>query len=135
VTKQDVRAISDRFKDLPTLQHFRSLESKILPIVDKVKESQDAFSYEHGQMQEMIRRFDELLANKVNKISLIELEHRIGENFLARNFWDTLQEKFSKITSDINEQLIESQNFIGRQQQSINALVVKTVQEKLEFML
>ena len=135
MTKQDVRAISDRFKDLPTLQHFRSLESKILPIVDKVKESQDAFSYEHGQMQEMIRRFDELLANKVNKISLIELEHRIGENFLARNFWDTLQEKFSKITSDINEQLIESQNFIGRQQQSINALVVKTVQEKLEFML
>lgn len=32
----------------------------------------------------MIRRFDECLAEKTNKISLVELEHRIQENYLHR---------------------------------------------------
>lgn len=35
-------------------------------------------------MTEMIRRFDELLAEKVNKMALFELEHRIKENYLHR---------------------------------------------------
>lgn len=39
-------------------------------------------------MKEMIRRFDECISDKANKMSLIELEHRIGENFLVKKAWD-----------------------------------------------
>lgn len=34
-------------------------------------------------MKEMIRRFDECLAGKTNKISLIELEERVSKEYLS----------------------------------------------------
>ena len=55
-------------------------------------------------MKEMIRRFDECLSEKANKMSLKELEHRINDNFLHNSKWDDLQEKFSSLTSEITSQ-------------------------------
>ena len=53
-------------------------------MVERCKDSQATFVYEHQQMREMIRRFDECLSEKANKMALTELEHRIGENFLKQ---------------------------------------------------
>ena len=52
------------------------------------------FGYEHKQMKEMIRRFDELLADKANKMSLIELEYKVSENYLLKKAWEKMQDKF-----------------------------------------
>ena len=54
-------------------------------MVERCKESQAKFVYEHLQMKEMIRRFDEVLGEKANKMAITELEHRIGEGFLKQS--------------------------------------------------
>ena len=41
-------------------------------------------------MREMIRRFDECISEKANKMSLMELEQKIGENFLHKKMWQEL---------------------------------------------
>ncbi len=45
-------------------------------------------------MKEMIRRFDETLAVKANKMSLTELEQKIGKTFLKLKYWDEMLQKF-----------------------------------------
>lgn len=50
----------------------------------------------------MIRRFDECIAEKANKMSLTELEHRVSQNYLQKKFWDELQIKFKSLTDNID---------------------------------
>lgn len=52
-------------------------------------------------MKEMIRRFDECLSDKANKMGITELEHRIGENFLKQSQWAELLDKFSDMDIQI----------------------------------
>ena len=50
----------------------------------------------------MIRRIDELLAEKTNKIALLELEDRIGKKFLLRKQWEELNDQFTVIANKMN---------------------------------
>jgi hypothetical protein len=86
-------------------------------------------------MKEMIRRFDELLATKANKQSLLELEHKIGEQFLRVREWDKLNEKFNGVMVEIGEKMAKNADFVNNQKTAMNALVTQIITEKLEFML
>lgn len=55
----------------------------------------------------MIRRFDECLADKVNKMTLVELERRINQNFLSQKMWESLQEQFDEMSTTIFKKLKE----------------------------
>ena len=83
----------------------------IKPMVERCKEQQAKFVYEHVQMKEMIRRFDECLSEKANKMGITELEHRIGEGFLKQSQWAELLDKFSDMDIQIQRQLSESREF------------------------
>ena len=52
-------------------------------------------------MKEMIRRFDECISEKANKMSLVELEHRVADAYLPKKSWDQLQEKFEELNGQI----------------------------------
>ena len=41
-------------------------------------------------MKEMIRRFDECISEKANKMSLVELEQKISDQYLPKKSWDQL---------------------------------------------
>ena len=47
-------------------------------------------------MKEMIRRFDECISEKANKMSLVELEQKIQDLYLPKKLWDQLQETSQK---------------------------------------
>ena len=82
VTKEDIERVYRRFNDFAEKQDLVKHQNDIKPMVERCKESQAKFVYEHMQMKEMIRRFDEVLGEKANKMAITELEHRIGEGFL-----------------------------------------------------
>jgi len=82
VTKPDIARLYERFKEFVCFGDFDKFKEEIRPSVEGVRKDQEVFGFEHRQMKEMIRRFDELLADKANKMSLTELEHKIGEQFL-----------------------------------------------------
>ena len=52
-------------------------------------------------MKEMIRRFDECISEKANKMSLVELEQKVSEQYLPKKTWDQLQEKFEELNGQI----------------------------------
>ena len=52
-------------------------------------------------MKEMIRRFDECISEKANKMSLVELEQKIQDLYLPKKLWDQLQEKFDELNGQI----------------------------------
>ena len=104
VTKSDIQLVKEKFYDYAKLTDLKALKDEITPLVTTCRHSLDLFTTEHAQMKEMIRRFDECLSEKANKMSLIELEHRINDNFLHNSKWDDLQEKFSSLTSEITSQ-------------------------------
>ena len=84
VKRSEITNINNRFNEMVNKTEFAKLGRKIDPIVEEIEQSQNGFRKEQQQMAEMIRRFDELLLEKTNKVSLIELEHRISENYLHK---------------------------------------------------
>ena len=80
------------------------------------RKEQGLFVTEHQQMKEMIRRFDECISEKANKMSLVELEQKIADQYLPKKFWDQLQEKFEELNSQIGVQFKKNTEFFSQQQ-------------------
>lgn len=45
------------------------------------------FIHEHDQMREVIRRFDEVMSDKVNKITLFSFQKEVYEDFVKVLDW------------------------------------------------
>jgi len=82
VTKEDIQRVYKRFDGCASEKELVRHKALIEPMVKSMCLDNNLFKVEHQQMKEMIRRFDECISDKANKMSLVELEHRIGENFL-----------------------------------------------------
>jgi hypothetical protein len=53
-------------------------------------------------MKEMIRRFDEVLADKASKSQLAQVQYEVEEAFVKKKYWERLQQ-------EINETMIAQQ--------------------------
>ena len=84
VTKTDFEKLYSRFNDYASYQDFKLFKQKVEPLVDKCEK--DLFKYEkhNTQMREMIRRFDELISDKVNKYTHKKLEEYVDQTFLEK---------------------------------------------------
>ena len=51
-------------------------------------------------MKEMIRRFDELISDKVNKYTHKTLEDHVNATFLEKTKWEPIEEEFQAIRRD-----------------------------------
>ena len=74
VTKDDIERVYKRFSEFASYAELDKHKKEIEPMVKLCRSTQDKFVFEHEQMKEMIRRFDECISEKANKMSLIELE-------------------------------------------------------------
>ena len=50
-------------------------------------------------MKLLIRRFDEVISEKVNKFALIELEQKIKLTYLSKSKWDDIEENYKETQS------------------------------------
>ena len=108
VTKTDIERVYRRFEEFASYKHLESFKKEVQPLVTKCNKDNEKFCFEHQQMREMIRRFDECISEKANKMSLMELEQKIGENFLHKKMWQELQEKFTDLNTKISVALASS---------------------------
>ena len=63
-----------------------------MPELWQMKQAMQAYSQEHSQIKEMIRRFDEIISEKASKMAISELEFFIENHYVKKKFWDKLQE-------------------------------------------
>ena len=61
----------------------------------------------------MIRRFDELLADKTNKMSLTELEKRVFDTFLQKKEMMLLQQKTKEINQQVKVQMQKNEELFA----------------------
>ena len=97
VTKTDFEKLYSRFNDYASYQDFKLFKQKVEPLVDKCEK--DLFKYEkhNTQMREMIRRFDELISDKVNKYTHKKLEEYVDDTFLEKIEVEQLKIEFADI--------------------------------------
>lgn len=61
---------------------------------------------EHTQMHEIVKRYDEVIANKVNKMDLIGVEKKIYERFAKKDSLKEMHEihevRIVKLIHDVN---------------------------------
>ena len=84
VSKSDMEKVYKRFGEYASYADFNVFKERVEPLVTKCE--QDLYKYErhNTQMREMIRRFDELLSDKVNKYTHKKLEEYVDETFLEK---------------------------------------------------
>ena len=63
------------------------------------------FKAEFEVIQEIVRRFDEVISGKANKFAMIELRHEIEENFVR-------QDRFNEITKDCQDIIAEHKQLV-----------------------
>ena len=135
VKSEQLEAIYKKFPQFASHEELKKHKDRVEPLCKTTIAEQNKFKLEHTQMKEMIRRFDELLADKTNKISLIELEERVSKNYLSQKQWGQLQEQFRVMNEEVLAQLENNKEFIAKQEEKLDAIVLQKVQDKLDFML
>ena len=66
-----------------------------------------SFVKEHSQMKEMIRQFDEIISDKVNKFALLSLEEKIKDSYLKKSQFHNIEDSFHQTQSDIQKRFDE----------------------------
>ena len=68
----------------------------------------------------MIRRFDELLAEKVNKHSIPELRKEIEGEYMKLNAFDQLKGEFEEIQKITNQRLESNKVYFASQKEKLS---------------
>lgn len=68
-----------------TCSDLKDLYEKVVPQLSCFQTSMEQFSKEHKQFEEMVKRYDEVIAQKANKLSIIETEKKCYEKFARKD--------------------------------------------------
>ena len=99
--KTQVEKLVDKFKNYSTLKELKGLYNKVMPQLQNFEEVLQEYQGDHQQFKKMLARYDEILATKSNKTSLLELEHKVNSKFANKNdLWE--------LNVDFNKQLQEN---------------------------
>lgn len=88
------------------------MEKRVTPLVEQAVEMLETCTLENGQIKEMIRRFDEVISEKVNKVALEQYSKDANGLYVtAANFHQQNQAlaktsvEIKREISDINKQI------------------------------
>lgn len=91
VPKGDMVRLANRFKEFARVDEITEFRLEMTPLIDSCEQKLAGYTNDNENMREMIRRFDEVISDKVNKMSLLTLEKKIGEKFVRIRSWDDLR--------------------------------------------
>ncbi len=81
-------------KNFTTYKDLKELYNKVVPQLSAFEESMASFEKGHSQFSEMLSRYDEVMAQKANKTSLIGVEKKFIDRFAKK---EDVQEKITTL--------------------------------------
>jgi hypothetical protein len=69
-TSDELGRAFTKIKECAKSQEIHAMEQRVTPLVEQTIQMLDTCAQENGQIKEMIRRFDEIISEKVNKVAL-----------------------------------------------------------------
>ena len=100
VTKTDIQRIYDRFENYASFTEMNKFKQEVLPIATKCEKELAKYQLQNAQMKEMIRRFDELISDKVNKYTHKKLEDHVTATYLEKSRWEPIEREFEEIRKE-----------------------------------
>ena len=97
VSRSDFEKIYSRFSEYASFEDFEKFRLKVDPMVSRCENDLMKYEKNNTQMREMIRRFDELISDKVNKYTFKKLEEYVDETFLEKSEVEQLKLEFTDI--------------------------------------
>lgn len=135
--KEVVDHIESQLTTYAKYEEMKALYHKVLPQMQKFEETMQRFDKEHEQSKEMIKRYDEVIAQKANRTQIIDVEKKAFERYakkeLTRQTFDDHEEKLRSLRQDYMEleSTVKSQNLTLSK--SINAAVTKATKSLESF--
>ena len=80
----------------------------------------DKFMNDNLDMRECVRKFDENLSIKSNKIDIITMVEQLKVNFIDHELWNSLKQEFLSVKVDL------------KQQAENNLLFLDNIREKMD---
>lgn len=99
------------------------------PLINGASTRLTSFIKEHTQMSEMIRRFDEVISNKVNKVALFDLEKKIRETYLKKTRIEEIEDNFLSIKKMLENKLEEVNRMNAELKRTFTAQMNQTIEE------
>ena len=111
-TSEDLGKAFKKIKECAKTREIEEMEKRVTPLVEQAVEMLETCTLENGQIKEMIRRFDEVISEKVNKVALEQYSKDANGLFVtAANFHQQTQAlaktsvEIKREISDINKQI------------------------------
>jgi hypothetical protein len=111
-TSEDLGKAFKKINDCAKTREIEEMENRVTPLVEQAVEMLETCTLENGQIKEMIRRFDEVISEKVNKVALEQYSKDANGLYVtAANFHQQTQAQaktsleIKREISDINKQI------------------------------
>ena len=111
-TSEDLGKAFKKIKECAKTKEIEEMEKRVTPLVEQAVEMLETCTLENGQIKEMIRRFDEVISEKVNKVALEQYSKDANGLYVtAANFHQQTQAltktsvEIKREMSDINKQI------------------------------
>ena len=111
-TSEDLGKAFKIIKECAKIKEIDEMEKRVTPLVEQAVEKLETCTHENGQIKEMIRRFDEVISDKVNKVALEQYSKDANGLYVtAANFHQQTQAlaktsvEIKREMSDINKQI------------------------------
>ena len=111
-TSEDLGKAFKIIKECAKTKEIDEMEKRVTPLVEQAVEMLETCTLENGQIKEMIRRFDEVISEKVNKVALEQYSKDANGLYVtAANFHQQTQAltktsvEIKREISDINKQI------------------------------
>ena len=86
-TSEDLGRAFKKINECAKSREIDEMEKRVTPLAEQALELLETCSIENGQIKEMIRRFDEVISEKVNKVALEQYSKDANGLFVtAKNF-------------------------------------------------
>eukprot|EP00347_Sterkiella_histriomuscorum_P017210 403350256 len=122
-TLHQLHELKDYIIDKYALQtSLRDLRREVIPPINEFRKTMDEYNDGYAQMQQMVRRFDEVLSEKASKMSINELQYFVECNYVKKKYWDKLQE-------EINKTIEQQQQTVKVMQESVKMFEVNMSEE------
>lgn len=114
-----------------TFDDLKDLYNRVLPQVKTIEDTVHTQKVEVRQQNMMVARFDEILADKLNKKQLADYQREVDLKFLSRQDVSQFKTDVQKVLDEQKEHLTSLNDYVSRFQKQLNTAVQEKVRKAI----
>ena len=105
VYQAEYNVLDEKFKIFSEIETIDKLQNVFLPKIYDFANKIDQMTKSNEEMTHCIRKFDEDISIKCNRLDLTLLRNHVDDNFLNNDSWEIIDQKVQELRDQTNEQI------------------------------